>query len=269
MRRHLILAAPLLAAALLAGHAVAADAPATPPKSTAPFDPRSFDGTWDRYPLPTDAQRDPTTLAVPRPADVPPPPLKPQYRPEWEAKRKKIQEANARGEPIANEYTACMPDGMPTMMQAMFPMEVVTNKRQMTIIQEAYNQVRRIYFNEKLPAVEDAEPGFWGHSAGHWEGDTLVVDTVGIKDYVLFRDVPHSANMRINERMKVLDANHFENTVTVTDPEYLEKPWTWKWIYQRRPNYKMYEYVCEQNHEFADPTTGAQRMKITPPPSKK
>jgi hypothetical protein len=271
MRRHLILAAPALAVALLAGHALsAADAPSVPARSsTGSFDARGFDGTWDRYPLPTDAQRDPTTVPIPRAADIPPPPLKPQYKPEWEAKRKKVQEANARGEPIANEYTACMPDGMPTMMQAMFPMEVVTNKRQMTIIQEAYNQVRRIYFNEKLPPIEDAEPGFWGHSSGHWEGDTLVVDTIGIKDYVLFRDVPHSANMRINERMKMLDANHFENVVTVTDPEYLEKPWTWKWIYQRRPNYKMFEYVCEQNHEFADPQTGAQRMKITPPPSKK
>jgi len=265
MRRPLLLAAPLLAAALIAGHgAFAAQATQAPPKSNAPFDPRGFDGTWDRYPLPTDAQRDPTTVVAP-PADIPPPPLKPQFKPDWEAKRKKIAEANARGEPIANDYTACRPDGMPTMMQAMFPMEVVTNKRQMTIIQEAYNQVRRIYFDETLPPIEDAEPGFWGHSSGHWEGDTLVVDTIGIKDYVMFRDVPHSANMRIHERMRMLDANHFENVVTVTDPEYLEKPWTWTWIYQRRPNYKMYEYVCEENHEFADPETGAQRMRIVPP----
>jgi hypothetical protein len=266
MRRHLLLAAaPLLAAAFLAGHgALAAQSVPAPPKSTAPFDPRNFDGTWDRYPLPTDTQRDPTTVP-PRAPDIPPPPLKPQYLPEWEATRKKIADANARGEPIANDYTACRPDGMPTMMQAMFPMEVVTNKRQMTVIQEAYNQVRRIYFNDKLPAIEDAEPGFWGHSSGRWEGNTLVVDTVGIKDYVRFRDVPHSANMRINERMRMLDADHFENVVTVTDPEYLEKPWTWTWIYQRRPNYKMYEYVCEENHEFADPETGAQRMRIVPP----
>jgi hypothetical protein len=122
--------------------------------------------------------------------------------------------------------------------------------------------VRRIYLNQTLPKVEDAEPGFWGHSVGRWEGDTLVVDTVGIKEYVRFRNAPHSAAMRINERIRVVGPGHFENIVTVTDPEYLEKPWTWKWVYQRRPNYKMYEYVCEENREFADPETGVQRMRL-------
>jgi hypothetical protein len=255
---------PIAAAALLlfAAAAQAADS-RDPPKSNLPFDPRNFTGTWDRYPLPTDSQRDPSV--VPAPADIPAPPLKPQFRAEWEATRKKIADANARGEPIANGYTHCIPDGMPAMMMAMFPMEVLQTPGQITVIQEAYNQVRRIYLDGKLPAVEDAEPGFWGHSVARWEGDTLVVDTIGIKDYVLFRDVPHSADMRINERIRVLTPTHFENVVTVTDPQYLERPWTWKWVYQRRPNYKMYEYVCEENMEFADPVTGAQRMKVGPP----
>ena len=66
--------------------------------------------------------------------------------------------------------------------------------------------------------------------------------------------------------MRMIDADHFENDVTVEDPEYLTGPWKWKWIYQRRPDYKMYEYVCEENREFADPETGAQRMKVGPPP---
>jgi hypothetical protein len=255
--RRLIAAA--VVAALVGGAASAQEA-RNPPKSTARFDPRNFTGTWDRYPL---AQQSDLALVKP-PPEIPPPPLKPEFKGAWEAKRKSIADAAARGEPIANNYTHCIPDGMPTMMQAMFPMEVLQTPGQITIIQEAYNQVRRVYLDGKLPAVEDAEPGFWGHSVGRWEGDTLVVDTVGIKDYVLFRDVPHSAAMRINERIKVLTPTHFENVVTVTDPEYLEKPWTWKWVYQRRPNYKMYEYVCEENREFADPETGAQRMKVGP-----
>ena len=79
------------------------------------------------------------------------------------------------------------------MMMAMFPMEVLQTPRQMTIIQEAYNQIRRIYLDDTLPAVEDAEPGFWGHSVGRWEGNDFVVETIGIKDYVRFRGAPHSA----------------------------------------------------------------------------
>jgi hypothetical protein len=151
---------------------------------------------------------------------------------------------------------------MPAMMMAMFPMEVLQTPRQTTIIQEAYNQVRRIYLNDTLPAVEDAEPGFWGHSVGKWEGNDFVVETIGIKDNVRFRNAPHSAAMRIHERMRVIDANHFEDDVTVEDPEFLTGPWKWKWVYQRRPNYKMYEYVCEDNREYADPKTGKARMRI-------
>jgi hypothetical protein len=226
------------------------------------WDPRDFSGVWDRYPQPTDSQRDPTTVRVPAPDPIPTPPLKPEFKSVWEAQQKVIREANARGAPIATHYTECIPDGMPAMMMAMFPMEVLMTPRQVTMIQEAYNQVRRIYLDDTLPAVEDAEPGFWGHSAGHWEGNDFVVDTIGIKDRVRFRDAPHSAAMRIHERMRRIDADHFENEVTVEDPDFLTEPWKWKWVYQRRPDYKMYEYVCEDNREYADPVTGEARLRI-------
>jgi hypothetical protein len=249
------------ALALLAACAPKTEEGATPAGATAAaFDPKDFSGTWDRYPQATDTQRDPTV--VPAPATIPPAPLKPEFKAAYEAEQKKIADANAAGTPIANHYTACIPDGMPAMMQAMFPMEVLQTARQTTIIQEAYNQVRRIYHDDTLPPVEDAEPGFWGHSTGKWEGNDFVVETIGIKDYVHFRGVPHSANMRIHERMRRIDADHFENDVTVEDPEYLTAPWTWKWVYQRRPDYKMYEYVCEDNREYADPETGLQRLRI-------
>ncbi len=71
--------------------------------------------------------------------------------------------------------------------------------------------------------------------------------------------------MRIAERMKVVDANHFQDQITVTDPVYLTKPWSWTWMYKRRPGYKMYEYVCEDNREYADPVTGQARLRVTQP----
>jgi len=226
------------------------------------FDPQDFSGTWDRYPQALDAGRDPTTLAIPAPDPIPDPPLRPEFVDAWKAERKRFADANAAGAPIATGYTHCIPDGMPAMMQGMFPMEVLMTPRQVTFIQEAYNQVRRVYLNDTLPAVDDAEPGFWGHAVGHWEGNDFVTETIGIKDYVQFRNVPHSAGMRIRERMRMLDADHFENEVTIEDPEYLTGPWQWKWVYQRRPGYKMYEYVCEDNREYADPETGEARMRI-------
>jgi len=251
-------AAACLGAAVLLGVAAGAAAAAAPA-----FDPKDFSGTWDHYPAPTESSSKPAAVpGIPVPARVPDPPLKPQYVAAWKAERKKLADASESGEPIATGYTHCQPDGMPAMMMAMFPMEVLQTKRQTTIIQEAYNQVRRIYLNDTLPAIDDAEPGFWGHSVGKWEGNVFVVDTIGIKDYVRYNNVPHSAAMRIHERMRMLDADHFEDQVTIEDPQYLTAPWQWTWVYQRRPGYKMYEYVCEDNREYADPVTGKARLRI-------
>ncbi len=216
-------------------------------------------GTWNRYPQIDEA---PDPKLPPPPPPVGPPPLKAQYMAEWQAKQKAVHEAEARGEPPFTDYVKCLPDGMPAMMLAMFPMEVLQTPGQVTIMQEAYNQVRRIYLNEKQIAIDDAEPGYWGHSVGHWEGDTLVVDTIGIKDTVRFRNVPHSDQMRIHERIHMVSSDFFEDHITVEDPVYLTGPWSFAWAYRRLPHYKMLEYVCDSNREYKDPKTGGTRLRI-------
>lgn len=218
----------------------------------------SIDGKWFAYP----GQVDPQERTVEPPAPIPEPPLKPEHLESWRALRAELAAADASGAPIASGYTHCLPDGMPAMMQGMFPMEVLESDGQITIVQEAYSQIRRVYLDDTIPKWEDAEPRFWGHSAGRWEGETLVVDTVGIKENVMFRNVPHSAAMQISERIHLVDENHMVDEVTVTDPEYLTAPWQWTWMYVRRPGYKMYEYVCENNREFADPETGEARLRL-------
>ncbi|MEP7242460.1 MAG: hypothetical protein ABI885_02115 [Gammaproteobacteria bacterium] len=235
--------------------ATAADAKKNPAASN----PRSaMTGTWNRYPE-LDEKPKPEFPAAP---PIPPPPLKPEYQPDYDARRKAVQEADARGQPLYSNYTACLPDGMPAMMMAMFPMEVLQTPGQVTIIQEAYNQVRRIYMNAELPGYEDAEPGYWGHSSGKWEGDTLVVETIGIKEDVRFRDVPHGNQMRIHERLKLLSPDMMQDEVVVTDPVYFTAPWSFKWLYKRMAGYKMNEYVCEANREYLDPETGGVRLRI-------
>ena len=253
--------------AMLAGFVMppaswAADAPApaadAPKPAAKPPNPRTaMTGSWNRYP---DIDEKPRP-GFPPPAPIPAAPLKPQYKAEWEARRKAVAEAEAAGKPLYSNYTACLPDGMPAMMMGMFPMEVLQTPGQITIIQEAYNQVRRIYMGAALPPFEDAEPLFWGHSTGKWEGDTLVVETIGIKEDVRFRDAPHSNQARISERLRLLSHDMMEDEVTVTDPVYLEAPWKWRWVYKRLPGYRMLEYVCESNREYRD-ETGAARMRI-------
>jgi hypothetical protein len=251
----------LLSAVLLTGPLAAPQAFAAGAQSPAKFAARALDGAWNRYPDVTNGV-DPTVQ--PPPPDIPPPPLKAEHLGPWQEHQRQVAEANRRGEPPVTGYVRCLPDGMPAVMMAMFPLEVLQSPGRITIIEEAYNQVRRIYLDEPQIPIEDAEPGFWGHSIGRWEGDTLLVDTVGIKENVRFRDVPHSSQMRISERIRLLSADYLEDRITVTDPVYLAAPWSWVWKYQRKPGYKLYEYVCEDNREYADPDTGAQRLRFRP-----
>jgi hypothetical protein len=257
---------PALGAAIslsMSSLAAAADAPAAPAPAAAksaaakPNPRTAMTGSWNRYPEIGETPQP----AFPAPPPIPAPPLKAEHKAAWEAHRKVVADAEAAGKPVFTNYTACLPDGMPAMMMGMFPMEVLQTPGQVTIIQEAYNQVRRIYMGAQLPAFEDAEPLFWGHSSGKWEGDTLVVDTIGIKEDVRFRDVPHSNQMRIVERLRLLSPDMMEDVVTVTDPVYLDGPWTFKWMYKRMPGYKMLEYVCESNREYRD-ESGAARLRI-------
>lgn len=225
---------------------------------------RGLTGSWERWPgqaggLGSDANPPRVNPAAGR---IPEPPLKAEYLATWRAEQAEIQRLTAEGLPPANNYSACIGDGMPAMMQAMFPMEILETPGQITIIQEAYNQVRRIYLDGELPAPEDAEPRFAGHSLGRWEGDTLVVETVGVKDYVLFRSVPHSSQMRITERLRLVAEDVLENEVSITDPEYLTGPWTWTWAYRRWPEYRIQEYVCENNRYYRDPDSGHQRLRV-------
>jgi hypothetical protein len=233
-----------------------AAAPSAAPGAVPRIEGVNFSGAWED-PVPPEVLRAPGSPPAPR--VVPDPPLNDKARTEM-ADRRAAQQAKP-----ATELTggaACMPGGFPGMMGPVFPLEVLQSPGQVTIIAEAFAQVRRIYLNEKQIAVEDAEPLFWGHSVGHWTGNTLVVSTIGLKDNVRMSGVPHSPEMRIDERITVTSADTFEDQITITDPAYLTRPWTWTYKYNRRKDYKINEYVCEDNRLYLDPATGQQKLRL-------
>jgi hypothetical protein len=250
--------------------ALALGALAAPPASAATaahsLDHDLLTGTWTSY-HPKGLKLDPRyTSSIRLQTD---PPLKPEYLAAWRAHQKAAHQADLNGKPLYGGYENCLPDGMPSMMMAMFPMEVLQTPGQITIIEEAYRQVRYVYLGQKQVPILDAEPEFWGHSVGHWVGDTLHVNTVGIRPEVRFHDVPHSNLMQIDERIRLITPNRFEDHITITDPVYLTHPWTFTWEYQRDPHYKMLEYVCE-SRQVVD-KNGAQTMLLlnAPPAASK
>src|SRR5688572_5850648 len=113
---------------------------------------RGINGSWEAYPQRAAGLGPTTKGAIPAPAPVPEPPLKPEHLAKWKADQSRDAELTRKGLPPVTSGMACLPEGMPGMMQATFPMEVLETPGQVTIIQEAYNQVRRIYLNEKLLA---------------------------------------------------------------------------------------------------------------------
>ncbi len=190
------------------------------------------------------------------------PQLKSGYKEKYEALRARQRDANARGEQIATRGL-CEPYGMPSMMQvAVYPIEVIQTPKQVTIIGEAFSEVRRIYMGKPQLPLDDIDPGYYGRSVGHWEGDTLVVDTFGIKESVRgYQDLPHSAQMRITERLRRTGRDSLEDRITIEDPVVLEKPFTYSLSYTYAPDYEMVEFVCENNREYVD-EHGVVRMKL-------
>lgn len=208
-------------------------------------------GSWERT-------RDASIPAAPQP------PLKAQYLKQWQARTQAAREAAAKGQPIAERVVLCLPDGMPGMMAGPFPMEILQSKGQVTIIQEAYTQVRRILLDRPQKAIDDVEPGFYGHSVGRWESGTLVVDTIGVRENVTYQNVPHTSQMRIKERISLGANGILRDEITIEDPAIFEKPWTFTFGYRRMPDYQLLEYICEDNREYAD-EKGLQKIRLDPP----
>lgn len=176
----------------------------------------------------------------------------PPYTPEYAARYQAALDARARGQEVLDPTSRCLPPGMPRIMNATYPVEILQTPGRFTLIAEWASQVRRI-FTDGRPHPPDAEldPTFNGHSIGHWEGTTLVVDTVGIRGDTSFDASPltHSDRMTVQERIRLTDHDHFEDVITVTDPGAFTRPWVVTRHYHRAaPDQQILEYVCEENN---------------------
>ena len=189
--------------------------------------------------------------------------LKPEFAAPFEARRKAEADAAAKGEPIASGAVACVPYGMPRMMSvALYPIEILPTRGQITIVAEAFSEVRRIYMNVPQSPIGDVPPGYYGRSVGKWDGDALVIDTIGVKTTVpAYQNMPHSDRMRITERLRLVTNDILHDQITIDDPVVLEKPVTYTLAYRRLPGYEMVEFVCDNNREYID-DKGGTHLKV-------
>lgn len=163
----------------------------------------------------------------------------PPYNAEWEARYKAKLDSTLAGY-FSDPITNCLPHGMPRLMGGIpGPLEFVVTPEVTYIIWEQGPQVRRIYTDGRTHLPEEDRFDSWtGHSIGHWEGDTLVVDTVSMRGDTQYdrTGAPHSNEVHLTERMRRLDDNTFENDMVIEDPVAFTAPWHVNRHYQRAPS---------------------------------
>jgi hypothetical protein len=141
----------------------------------------------------------------------------------------------------------CQSPGMPSLALggASYPVEIIATPRQVTVLMELHQQVRRVHLDEEHPARPFPQRN--GHSVGRWDGDTLVVDTIGIKA-IPFGSVPHSDRVHVVERIRTVDSGAaLVNEVTITDPVMYTRPVVVRQYYKAAPpETRMLEYECTE-----------------------
>lgn len=175
------------------------------------------------------------------------PPFAPEVRP-------RIEEYRAMADlSLENPGSMCVQFGMPQAMlfSGGYPMEVIQRPEQVTMIFEAYSEVRRIFIEPHPYDIDDEWPSLIGFSSGHWDGDTLVVTTQKLKEQ-LAGSFPHSADAVIEERYSLTSTEDgtpvLVNEWTMTDPKFYTEPVShrreWKPL---GDNGHLHEFACMED----------------------
>ncbi len=178
------------------------------------------------------------------------PPAQPSFTPEYAQKLKAFEAEQAAGGHQDLPSANCVPPGMPAIMMQPYPVEFLFTPGKVTIAIEAFSQMRRVFLDGRAHPP-DPDATFNGHSIGRWEGDTLVVDTIGVTTEVPIGfngGMRHSERMRIEERIRTTDADTMQIRTTITDPAALTQPFVTTQALKRHRNWDVAEYVCEQNN---------------------
>jgi len=145
----------------------------------------------------------------------------------------------------------CFPPGVPRVWVLPAPFEIMQLSDRVLIYYEFQHLLRQIHMNRtEHPA--DLIPTWMGDSNGKWEGDTLVIDSVGFNDKTRLDVVglPHSEALHVTERLRLASPNELQLDATIDDPKSYSAPMTAHRIYDRKPGWEIGEWVCEENNTF-------------------
>jgi len=161
----------------------------------------------------------------------------------------------------------CLPPGPARMFMMAHPALIVQRPDVVAILQESQRTFRLIYTDGRDHPEDVADyPEFMGSSIGHWEGETLVVETIGVDDRVWLDTSGHEASdqLHLTERFRLVgDGNTLEHVVTYTDAMFFERPWTTRRTFERQIGGRILNHSCSENEqalEHALPLIGGEGL---------
>ena len=162
---------------------------------------------------------------------------------------KKDNEEVLKGKFAFTSRSACQPGGVPGFDVILGgALSILQSPAEVTMIFSGNNEVRHIHLNAQHPAKPKSS--WYGDSVGHYEGDTLVVDTIGLnnKSFIDNYRTPHSDKLHVTERWRMIeDGKKLEIMVTLDDPETFNQPFTEQRLYDR-VNRTLTEDICSENN---------------------
>jgi hypothetical protein len=219
--------------------------------STAPssFDPHDLSGVWfDDHPRFITVQQ--RYWAYTFTLDAPP--MTP-----WAAAKFKTAKPSfgPNAHPLAESndplYHTCAPIGFPLIFLYPLPMQIVQTPGEVIMLFE-WDSLRHQIFTDGRAHDSALGPLWMGDSIGHWEGDTLVTDTVNFNDKTWLDRMghPHSTDLHVVERIRRMDHDHLVDDLTIEDPKAYTKPWTARLPFVLKPKWTLAEQFCEDVESF-------------------
>lgn len=207
----------------------------------------AFGGTWVHDGVPT---------RIPAAGEIP-------YRPEYEAKRAEVARRFAAQEAVEGNEPRCIPNG--PIMTMKFTPQIFVEAERLTI--NARSMLRFIDIDKPHTSDNLLFDTYAGESVAHWQGDVLVVDTVGLKQSnEISWGVSNGGHMHLVERFRILPNGKLEVQTTVEDPAILMKPWIYTNTYSRRAPLSALEvYYCIAATDRVSIANGVQTYDLTPP----
>jgi hypothetical protein len=177
--------------------------------------------------------------------------------------KKKRTDRQARDNPDAN----CLPMGFLQFHQQPQPRRImnVPNPKMILIEYEANNGLRHIYMDgRKLPPQGEPQPWWYGYSVGHWDGDTLIVETNNLRGaedspndgWLDVNGSPHSEQAKFTEKIRRPTYDHLQIDLTLEDPKAYTKPWTVRIDQRLVVDQDLIEFECNENQQFRQHVKG-------------